>query len=171
MPLKETVVKVVRKGKTHPVTREAFKEPPKLWPNKDGVLQVDGVGNSSDDGTILPGVGAPSVSSSQHSPLQRPKHRKKTPQEQSSSSWERWRSLKSLDIVSFNLGAEEYFVRWLCAKLDGEEFGAVTVGWVLSNAAFELNVSTETVKRYLMKHTADRAEFKSDGKVVVLREK
>jgi hypothetical protein len=41
--------------------------------------------------------------------------------------------------------------------------------WIFSNAAYELDVSVATVKRYVMKFTADRAPFASDGKTVSLR--
>jgi hypothetical protein len=74
-----------------------------------------------------------------------------------------------VDIVSFNAGAEAHFVLWLTAKIKASDGQAVGIGWVYSNAAFELDISIETVKRYLLKHTADLAEFHSDGRAITLR--
>jgi hypothetical protein len=56
-------------------------------------------------------------------------------------------------------------------KITGADFGGVSVGWCLGNAAFELNVSTETIKRYLAKHTADAAEFRVVDGIILLRER
>jgi hypothetical protein len=82
-----------------------------------------------------------------------------------------WREQKLLDACSFNQGAERHFCAWLAGKLQSEEFNAVSVAWVLANAAFELDVSIETIKRYVAKHTADAAEFKSDRGMLTLRGK
>jgi len=76
------------------------------------------------------------------------------------------KSLKMLDVNSFNEAAEAAFVQMLFAWL--QEVGQVTVKEVLAEVAFEFDVSTETAKRYLLKHTARRAEFSvSAGKVVL----
>lgn len=82
---------------------------------------------------------------------------------------EHWRGSKATDIVSFNAGAEIHFVDWLSKKIRRSKTKTVGAGWAIANAAFELDVSVATIKRYLMKHTADAAEFKSDGKNISLR--
>lgn len=69
------------------------------------------------------------------------------------------KGLKELDIVAFNTKAEEFFVFWLSEAVAATHGEGRAIGWVLANAAFELDVSTETAKRYLAKHTAERAEF------------
>jgi hypothetical protein len=69
-----------------------------------------------------------------------------------------------LDLVEFNGRCEKEFVQ-LVADFIREE-GEQTPKAIYSEAAFELNISIETAKRYLLKHTARRAEFKvTDGKV------
>jgi len=77
------------------------------------------------------------------------------------------KSLKTLDINAFNDAAEQAFVQMLVAWL--QEVGQVTVKEVLAEAAFELDVSVETAKRYLLKHTARRAKFAINAGKVVLR--
>ncbi len=68
---------------------------------------------------------------------------------------------KQLDAVSFNAGAEVRFCALLCALLaDGD----VTVREAIIEASYELDISPETAKRYLMKHSARRAQFSiADG--------
>jgi hypothetical protein len=76
-------------------------------------------------------------------------------------------TLKSLDLTEFNSRAEQEFVN-LVAEFVRErgENNLPRVREVLAEAAFELNISIETAKRYLLKHTARRAEFVvADGKV------
>jgi hypothetical protein len=82
---------------------------------------------------------------------------------------EHWRGSKATDIVSFNAGAELHFVEWLTKKIRRSKTRSVGVGWAISNAAYELDVSVATIKRYLIKHTADAAPFKSDSKNIRLR--
>jgi hypothetical protein len=75
-------------------------------------------------------------------------------------------ALKSLDIVAFNSAAEERFVE-LIAELASKESLHITTA--MQEAAFELNISIETAKRYLIKHSARRAEFEIVGNVVHVR--
>jgi hypothetical protein len=98
----------------------------------------------------------------QSQPSGREQHLNTSPRGSSSSS-SSWRSMKSIDIVAFNAGAEDRFCQWLLAKLEEEDFGTVSVGWVKSNASYDLNVSPETIKRYIIKFTADAAPFVSEG--------
>jgi len=80
-----------------------------------------------------------------------------------------WRASKGFDLVAFNAGAEKRFIAWLTAKLIKAKDNALPLIWVFSNAAYDLDVSVATVKRYMMKFTADRAPFASDGKTIQLR--
>ena len=76
-------------------------------------------------------------------------------------------ALKSLDIIAFNQGAEKSFVVIVSDFLKAE--GPQPVSVVISEAAFELDISPATAKRYLVKHTARRAEFLVQDKLVRLR--
>ena len=78
--------------------------------------------------------------------------------------------LKSVDLVAFNYSAERRFVDVVRAFLR-EEGSPQSVNSVIAEGAFELDVSTETAKRYLLKHSARRAEFRIDKKMVFLRQK
>ncbi|MBI4675705.1 MAG: hypothetical protein HY741_29030 [Chloroflexi bacterium] len=73
-------------------------------------------------------------------------------------------TLKSLDLIEFSSVAETEFVKLITALCgDGS---SPSVREATAEAAFELNISIETAKRYLLKHTARRAEFViTDGKV------
>ncbi len=82
---------------------------------------------------------------------------------------EHWRSAKAVDLVAFNAGAEARFITWLADRITRSEDHALAAGWVISNAAYELDVSPATIKRYLMKFTADAAPFASNGKFITLR--
>jgi len=78
-------------------------------------------------------------------------------------------ALKAEDLVAFNTKAEEFFVYWLAEAIRGTKGEGIPPSKVIQNAAFELDISLDTARRYLVKHTADRAEFHSDGKRVTLR--
>jgi len=75
--------------------------------------------------------------------------------------------LKQSDILSFNCDAEKAFVRLISQIL--QEDGPLAYRDAVREAAFELNVSTETSKRYLEKHCARRAEFSIADGFVTLR--
>jgi hypothetical protein len=74
-------------------------------------------------------------------------------------------STKAVDPVAFNRWAEEEFVYIVRVELIGENpHTRVQVAEVIKEVAYELKVSPETVKRYIFKHTARRAEFRQhDG--------
>jgi|GEM_PF-4803252 len=75
-------------------------------------------------------------------------------------------TLKSLDLTEFNTRAEQEFVTLVAEFVRERGENLPRVREVLAEAAFELNISIETAKRYLLKHTARRAEFVvTDGKV------
>ncbi len=79
-----------------------------------------------------------------------------------------WKQWKCDDAVQFNAGAEGAFCRLLRVWI-GEGGGCVAVAFVLQNAAYKLDVSPVTVKRYLLKYTAEGAPFTINGKGVELR--
>lgn len=72
---------------------------------------------------------------------------------------------KAVDAVAFNRWAEDEFVYIVRVELIGENpHTRVQIGEVIKEVAYELKVSPETVKRYIFKHTARRAEFRQhDG--------
>ena len=78
-------------------------------------------------------------------------------------------ALKVSDVCAFNMQTEPAFVYWLSDKIAGCPEQSRPVGWVIQNAAFEFNISTDTAKKYLLKHTAERAEFSSAGGLVTLK--
>jgi hypothetical protein len=76
--------------------------------------------------------------------------------------------LKSSVVLGFGAVRESRFVIWLSGELEAEDFGALEVGRVITSASEELGIDPETARRYLIKHTAAAAEFKSDGALVTL---
>lgn len=73
--------------------------------------------------------------------------------------------LKENDVLAFNSVAEAEFCEFLCILLD-EVKGKLTVNEAVQEASFELNISPVTAKRYLIKHTARRAQFAIINKFV-----
>lgn len=67
------------------------------------------------------------------------------------------RTLKATDLVEFNRIAECEFVTIVLGLMG--EYGAVRVREVCIEAAFRLDISIETAKRYMLKHSAISAEF------------
>lgn len=65
--------------------------------------------------------------------------------------------LKPEDLISFNSEAERQFVEFVCSLVS--EFDKLTQRDVIQETSFELNISPVTAKRYLMKHTARRAQL------------
>jgi predicted transcriptional regulator YheO len=76
--------------------------------------------------------------------------------------------LKQTDILAFNQDAEKAFVRLITELL--REDGKLSYREAVREAAYELNVSIETAKRYLEKHSARRAEFCIEDGLVTLRQ-
>ena len=70
------------------------------------------------------------------------------------------RVLKSADLVAFNELADEYFVHLVRVLLTESPTEKIKTTEVLREASYEIGVSPETIKRYLMQHTARRAEFR-----------
>ena len=74
-------------------------------------------------------------------------------------------SLKTVDIVAFNRAAEQRFVTL------ARNLVPCPVSHIVRETAYALDVSTETTKRYLLKHSASNAEFAIVRGIVVLRQK
>lgn len=167
----EIVAKKIKGGKVVPIQREDSGGTLPAWESREVFTQpieVDG------EGSLSKTTRSPSVPNASHLPrsARSPRGRLRNKSYgQRSQSVDLWRRQKSLDIVAFNGGAEQEFCLWLESAILAEEYQAVSIGWVLSNGAFHLDVSIETVKRYLGKYTADLAPFHSDGKIVTLRRK
>ena len=80
-----------------------------------------------------------------------------------------YRRQKHMDAVAFNAGAESAFVelvRGLIEKSPGGKM--IPIVQVFQEGAYEIGVSTQTAKRYLIKHSAQRAEFRVFGDYVML---
>jgi hypothetical protein len=78
--------------------------------------------------------------------------------------------LKALDIVAFNQAAELGAIAYLSAYI--ELHGAPSYNTACSLIALEMDVSTETAKRYLRKYSVDhpKAKFKVENGMVYNRE-
>ena len=72
-------------------------------------------------------------------------------------------TLKTLDVIAFNLSAERKFV------LLASRLVPCTAQFLIREVAFALDVSVETAKRYLLKHSASHAEFEIKQNVVFAR--
>lgn len=73
-------------------------------------------------------------------------------------------SMKQVDPVAFNRWSEEEFIVIVRDMIGENPHTRVQTSEVVREAAFELKISPETVKRYIFKHTARRAEFRQhDG--------
>ena len=78
-------------------------------------------------------------------------------------------SMKVLDVVAFNAEVEPQAVALWASML--RERGTQRVGTLCVEAAFRFDVSTETAKRWLLKHSAESAEFLIERGLVRLRER
>lgn len=83
-----------------------------------------------------------------------------------------FKNQKHVDLMSFNASAEDQFVE-IVRKLIEDSPGktSIAIGTVYQEAAYELNVSPQTAKRYLIKHSARRAALRVFGKDVMLNPK
>lgn len=77
--------------------------------------------------------------------------------------------VKVLDVVEFNALVEPQAVALWASML--RERGTQRVGALCVEAAFRFDVSTETAKRWLLKHSAESAEFLIERGLVRLRER
>ncbi len=79
------------------------------------------------------------------------------------------RTLKATDLVEFNRMAESEFVYIVRNLLAGP--GAMRAREVCIESAARLDISIETAKRYLLKHSASISEFAIDKGWVTERKK
>lgn len=77
--------------------------------------------------------------------------------------------VKVLDVVEFNALVEPQAVALWCSMI--RERGTLRVSVLCVEAAFRFDVSTETAKRWLLKHSAESAEFLIERGLVRLRER
>ncbi len=74
--------------------------------------------------------------------------------------------LKAFDIVTFNRNAERHFCHLLKQMLTLQS--PLSIFTIIQELSYDLNISPETAKRYLYKHTASRADFAlRDGQIVL----
>lgn len=75
--------------------------------------------------------------------------------------------VKILDVVAFNAEVEPQAVALWSSML--RERGTLRVSVLCVEAAYRFDVSTETAKRWLLKHSAEAAEFSVERGLVRLR--
>lgn len=75
---------------------------------------------------------------------------------------------KHVDLMTFNALAEEAFVELVRKLIEDSGRVAVPIGMVYQEGAYELNVSPQTAKRYLVKFSARRGPLRVFGKDVML---
>jgi len=79
-----------------------------------------------------------------------------------------FKNQKHVDILAFNVGAETHFIELVRLMIEKNEGKAISVARVIQKASFKLNVSQQTAKRYLLKHSDDEAELTVFGDLVLL---
>lgn len=82
-----------------------------------------------------------------------------------------WRSLamlKHLDINGFNQAAEKAFLKLVLELLAESGRDEIPLMRVLQECSFGLDLSVPTIKRYVIKHTARRAELRYFNKAIGL---
>ena len=77
--------------------------------------------------------------------------------------------LKNSVVVGFKVVIESIFVTWLTNVLLEADFNAVRIDSMISMAERDLGLNVEMIKRLLVRHTAPRAEFRSDGELVTFQ--
>jgi hypothetical protein len=79
-------------------------------------------------------------------------------------------ALKQIDIVAFNQSAEVYF-QTVLKELILADGGKTSYLGAVQEIAYRLNISPETAKRYILKHTARSAPFEVSDGLISLRKK
>jgi hypothetical protein len=69
------------------------------------------------------------------------------------------RTLKATDLVEFNHRAEYEFVKIVSNLLAASDTGVMRAREVCIESAARIDISIETAKRYLLKHSASISEF------------
>lgn len=79
-----------------------------------------------------------------------------------------FKNQKHVDLMAFNASAEDAFVEIVRKLIEESGRTTIPIGTVYQETAYELNVSPQTAKRYLIKHSARRAALRVFGKDVML---
>jgi len=79
-----------------------------------------------------------------------------------------FKNQKHVDLMAFNASAEERFVEKVRLMIEKSNRTTIPISQVYQECSYDLNVSPQTVKRYLVKHSASRAELRVFGKDVML---
>lgn len=120
--------------------------------------------NAATDWDILASLESPAEKGNQRN--RKPRHRK--PAKASKPAFDKAPD-KELDAIAFNRAAEKEFLR-LADRLLEEGGGEIEVEYLVGYAAYELDVSPATVKRYMAKHsTHPSAPFRVTRGVIVRR--
>ena len=80
----------------------------------------------------------------------------------------RLEELKHTNMVLFHDLADRKFVELVRSLIERNGGNGIQVWDIYRETAYELGISTETAKRYLIAHSARRAEFMNWGKLLLL---
>jgi hypothetical protein len=130
--------------------------PPFGWPDPDGLINFNstrnkGKGNKKNkrEEPIIGKVERPEDSI----PMEKPVMNREDKFDQAELS-----GIKTIDLIEFNRKAEDRFIELATRMI--KEKGTVPLDKLYAEIAYELDISIVTVKRYVQKHTASRAEFR-----------
>ncbi len=80
----------------------------------------------------------------------------------------RLEELKHTNMVAFNDTAVRKFIELIRSLIERNDLNGINILEVYREAAYEIGISIETAKRYLIAHSASRAEFMMFGRLVML---
>lgn len=79
-----------------------------------------------------------------------------------------FKNQKHVDLMAFNASAEDRFIEKVRLMIEKSGRTVIPIAKVYQECSYDLNVSPQTIKRYLVKHSAERAELRVFGKDVML---
>lgn len=139
-----------------------------LWPDENGELILPARSSHSQGARVTERRKEPSELLSPRSRLLRRVRSAKMSRLQL-LPWSRlWRYLSSQIIYGFETATDHYFVLWLAGKLDGVDFGAISLAELVRVAGVELGLRDDVIIKLLVRHTRPGAMFRSDGEVVTI---
>lgn len=116
------------------------------------------------DGNLVHGPGDPAKQGNKHA-------KPKTAPGDVDRFDEAYKVMKTIDVTAFNFHSEKHFTWWLERAILAAEFECVGLAWCYQNGSYDLQLSPETIKRYVVKYTAERAPFCSRDGLLFLRER